>query len=53
MANIEPPGLFNKHEKPVVPAPEPVPIEQCLLIIMESPPNGYRIEPGTTIPTLF
>jgi len=51
--NIESPKLFNTYNKPVIPASEPVSIEQCLLKIMESPPNGYRIKPGTTISTLF
>jgi len=32
----------------VIPASEPESIEQCLLNILESPPNGYRIESGTT-----
>ncbi len=49
IANIELPNLFNKHEKPVMPASEPVSIAKCLLSILEPPRDGYRIKPGTTV----
>jgi len=51
--NIETPEFFNKCKKPVIPADEPVSIEQYLLNILASPPNGYRIKPGTTVSSLF
>jgi hypothetical protein len=53
MVNIEPPSLFNKHGKPVIPAFEPVSIAKCLLSVPEPPHDGYRIESGTTISTLY
>jgi len=31
----------------------PLPIAQCLLIFLESPPNGYRVKPGTTVSSFF
>ncbi len=61
MANIEPPSLFNKHGKPVLPAFEPVSIAKCLLSILGLPHDGYRIKAcagldpvsGTTISSPF